>query len=184
MSDYYELVIKGDDDAVRGFLAGLEAAAQLTGEIYLGRDHPINTHHLRDILTLRGDNCHLVTNAHNHKILKEAIAKTDDVKFELVSDRKIERASFDFEFETFNKTVAEEIRAAFEPPPAGVKLTGYRPVEERHPDAKGIEMYTPAHEYSFRGKGTAEGDIEKLLKFRQRLDDHDFIDVKDIHLEV
>ena len=178
---YRELIVKGDDKLLKGFLEGFQIANKIEDGLVFCRDNPINTGHLKEILTFHADYVHLVTSTRHHDSLIAAIDETDDL--ELVSDKPVSRSSFKFEFETFNREVANTIRAALAKPPGGLKMVDYKPEEQIDPDAKGPEMYSPVHEYRFCGSGTVEGDIEKLLAYHHQLDDNEFIDAEDITLE-
>jgi hypothetical protein len=52
-----------------------------------------------------------------------------------------------------------------------VKLVDYEPKEIVDPGAKGVEVYTPAHEYEFKGKGHIRGEVPGVLDMHKRLSD-------------
>ena len=89
-------------------------------------------------------------------------------------------ADFDFEFETFNRPVAERIKKRSRNIPAGLKLLKFREKEVVDPRDKGIEMYAVSHEYRYYGSGRIEGEVDALLKFRAKMGENDFVKVDEI----
>ncbi|UCH84494.1 MAG: hypothetical protein JSW50_02035 [Candidatus Latescibacterota bacterium] len=179
---YHELVIKGNGKLLRGFIRGYQLGKNIKRGLLFCQDYPINTHHLRHILTFRGDHLHIVCRARIRQGFLTAIENASDLEFEVLSDEEILVASFEFEFETFNKKVASNIKRILRRIPAGLELRSYNPEETTDPDAEGVEIYSPVHDYTFKGKGSVAGDIEKLCAFHTKLDEHEFFEVKDIRL--
>jgi len=102
--------------------------------------------------------------------------------FEVVDETRIERAYFHFEFSTPSREVAATIKKAIKSLPEGVKVADYSPEEIEHPDAKGTEVYSPAHDYEFRGKGVVEGDPAGVIQVRQAIEDIEFAKAHEIEL--
>jgi hypothetical protein len=180
---YYELVVKGNEKLLRGFIHGFKIARGIERGLIFCREHPIKSHHLREVLTFHGDHIHLVTSGRNHNAPATAIEKAEDLEFEIVEDKEITGAYFAFDFETVSKEVGNDLKAALRQLPAGLKLVDFDPVETIDPSAEGVEIYSPVHEYRFRGEGKVTGDLEKLLDFHKKFKEHVFIDVKDIEIQ-
>jgi hypothetical protein len=179
---YRELVIQGSEDALRGFLWGFSTAKNIRHGLIFCDDNPINTHHLREILKLHPNYQHVVTRAAYHKSLVAAL-KATPMAFKIVSDKAVRKASFEFEFETSNKDVARSIKRLLARPPAGSKVVDYKPREIMDPSAKGVELYSPVHDYVFSGKGRIEGNIEKLLEIYKKFSAHEFIETEHIDIK-
>jgi hypothetical protein len=179
---YHELVIKGNGKLLRGFIRGYQIAKNINKGLLLCKNYPINTHHLKHILTFRGDHVHLVCKAQVRQGFLAAVEKASDLEFEVLADQEVYTASFEFEFETFNKEVASGIKRLLRRPPAGLELKDYTPEETTDPDAEGVEIYTPVHDYTFKGKGKVAGDVEKLCAFHTKFAEHEFFEVEDIRL--
>jgi hypothetical protein len=180
---YYELVIKGDSKEMRGFLRGYEVGRSIKSRVCLCRDEPINTHHLRDILTFQGDHLHIICSERNRAGLLLAISQAEDLQFEIVSDKRIAKTYFEFEFETVSKKVASDIKRKLRTLPSGLRLTGYEPEETIDPSAAGVELYTPVPGYRFKGKGTVQGDFVRLLAYHKELVTNEFIRLEEIVIE-
>lgn len=181
---YYELVIKGNGKLLRGFVRGYEIGKSIKNGLFFSQDRPIATHHLKETLTFRGDHLHLLCGARIRQGFLAALRQAEDLDFEIIADRRVVRSSFEFEFETASRKVASDIKRRFRSIPAGLKLVGYEPIETVDPSAKGVEIYTPVHDYRFEGNGVIEGDLETLLACHERLTTNEFIEAEDIAIEV
>lgn len=180
---YYEIILKGDDKLLKGFVRGFEIGRSMRGVIWLCEDHPIDKKYSKAVRLFRGDHTRLVCAAKARQGLLASVAKAPDLGFEIVWDGKITRTSFKFEFETVSREVASKIKKLLASAPTGVKLVGYEPQESVDAEARGVELYAPVPEYEFRGQGTAEGDLAALLSFRKTLAANEFFVVKDIVVE-
>ncbi|MDH3216013.1 MAG: hypothetical protein OEN01_06935 [Candidatus Krumholzibacteria bacterium] len=181
--NYYEVVVKGDDNLLKGFLSGFKAAKRIKSGLIFAADHPIDTHHLKEILTFQRDHVHLAASERYHAALLAAIKAAAEIDIEIVSDKRISKAYFDFKFSTFNRDVASKLKRRLARLPVGLELADFEPKETIEPSGKGVELYSPLHDYAFEGKGRVQGDLEKLLLFHRKCEEHVFIETSDIELE-
>ena len=180
---YYEQVIKGDKKLLKGFIRGYQIGRDIKSELYFCEDYPIRGHDLKELLKFRGNHIHFICTARTRRGVAAAIRQAKDLEFELVSDRRLKSIHFDFKFETASRKVAQEIKRIFATLRSDLKLAGYKPKESIDEGAKGIEFYTPAHDYRLEGKGRVKGDLDALLLLHKKLERHDFVDVEDIEIE-
>jgi hypothetical protein len=180
---YYGIIVKGDDKLLKGFVRGFEVGSSRTGGLWICDDHPIDKKISRAVRHFRGDYTRVICTAKARRGLLAAIGKAADLQFELVWEGKVTRSYFKFEFETFNRDEASKIKKLLASAPTGVRLVGYEPRETVDEEARGVELYAPVHDYKFRGKGTAEGAIEKLLAFRKALAADEFFELENITVE-
>lgn len=181
---YHELVVKGGGRLLRGFVRGYQVAKNIKKGLIVCKDYPVNTHHLKHILTFQGGHLHLICSARVRPGFISAVEKASDLGFELLSDNEIHKASFEFKFETFNEKVASDIKRVLRTLPADVKIENFEREETTDPEAEGVEIYSPVHDFTFKGNGTVEGDIEKLCAFHTKLDEHEFFEVENIELSI
>ena len=66
--------------------------------------------------------------------------------------------------------------------PAGVTLVDEER-EEIDPVAHGVDLYVPAHEYTFRARGRITGVLDGVVAIHRELRDTDFVTVEPVHLE-
>jgi len=180
---YHELVIKGNGKLIKGFGLGYAFGKSIKTGLIFCHDHPIQTHHLRDVLTFRGDHLHMITSARVRRGFLSAVRAVEDLETEVIADRPILRSYFEFEFDTVSREVASDIKRVIRALPPGLKILEYEPEESVDKDAKGVELYTPVHDYRFEAKGSVEGDVEKLLSYHKKLTSIEFIEAEDIVLE-
>jgi len=180
---FYELIIKGNEDLLFAYLHGFMNGRKIKQGIIFSNECPLATHHLKEFIEYRGEVLHLVCRARLRASLVSAIEESpEDYSFEVKKEQRILAASFSFEFETFNREAAGNLKKTFAGLPSGLKLVDYEPEESIHPDAAGPEGYAPMHEYRFHGQGKVLGDIETLLDFHRDLSQNDFIKLEDIRL--
>jgi hypothetical protein len=105
--------------------------------------------------------------------LEAAVKSNPEIRVEEI--REIASAAFDFKVEAYSEPVRDDIRGFLcTAPPAGVRLTGFAEREERDPEAKGVELFAPAHDFSWQAEGTIEGDPAAVLDLQRRAVAHDF----------
>lgn len=180
---YRELVVKGNASILKGFLWGFKTAKKIKKGLIFCDDHPIQTHHVRELLQLHGDYVHMVTSANVNEMIVAAIQDSaEPLELEIVSNRRIKEARFQFRFGTYSRDVATDLKRTLRKLPVSLELYGYRPKERIDPAAKGAELYSPVHDYEFAGNGKVRGEIEPLLRLHRKLDEHVFIEVDDIEL--
>lgn len=189
MSDYYEIVLDGDAEVLRGFVAGYLAASGLSTQVFVAREfhveHDSLAHQLAEWIGLVADRTHFIVPEEIHSRLQEGVGRTAaSLGIKLVERRQISEARFGFSWKTFSREVADELRARFENAPAGVTLDDYAPSEEVHEGESGVTGgYAPVHPYEAMGSGIAHGAPGVVITWAAELRQHEFIEVDDIQLE-
>ncbi|MDH4038658.1 MAG: hypothetical protein OEX18_10860 [Candidatus Krumholzibacteria bacterium] len=182
MAGFTEIIVRGDDRDLVPYVTGFAAGAGLT-EIYFAHEAGLRLKALRERIKHHGEVQHIICTDKNVAKLRKAIeGAAPRYKFEVVEESKLERAYLHFEFDTPSRKVADEIKKVFAALPDGVAVLDFEPEEVVHPNAKGTEAYSPAHEYTFRGKGVVEGDVGGVIETRMRLDDLEFVHPDEIDL--
>lgn len=184
MSNYYELIIRGDNRALIPYLVGYAAASGAPGSFHFATEAGFHLQALRERIKHHGEVSHVICGAAHIRLLRDAIAKAaPHYEFEIKEERKLEGAHFRFELATPNRQVAEEIRRVLAKLPAGVRLVDYAPVEQIDPGAGGAEVYSPAHEYMFLAKGVLEGDVAGIVEVRRALSAIEFTRCDEIDVD-
>lgn len=96
-------------------------------------------------------------------VLRRALADPRSVGLTLREARPILSASFEFTVAVYNAELGRKVREIFTKVPPGVVVAGLSLVEEEDPDATGVELYSPAHDYELKGKGTVSGSFRDVL---------------------
>jgi hypothetical protein len=180
---YHEIVVKGDGKVLKGFVRGFQIGRSIASGLCVCGETAINRDHLKHLHVGRGDCIHLVcTTAIRERILA-AIEEATELELEVVFAEKIFRSYFEFEFETFSRDAAKLIKKLVDPPPGGLELVDYSPEETVDEKARGVELYSPVHEYRFAGKGKIDGVIEPLISVHSALGANEFVTVREIRIE-
>lgn len=181
MATYHEIIIKGDDNVVDGYLKGFLAGRGVKAGCYFSKDWPFRLGHVREIIKYRGPVVHVICSGSLRATITSAI-NNSDLEIEVEKTRKIGSLAFGFNFTTANRGVATKIKRTLSRLPDGVKLEGYEPVESVDPDAKGVEAYSPVHEYEFKGEASARGDVDGVLKLYRKLTENRAFRVEEIDI--
>jgi hypothetical protein len=180
---HYDFIIKGGNDELCAYLQGFLRGKGIKSGYLFTSCHPFQSHFLKELVHYHGEVVHLICRANLRSVVAAAIRQSPEGSdFEIVESKPISRTTFHFKFNTANRSVAGAIKRLLGRHPAGVKLVDYEPEEAVYPDAKGAEGYAPLHEYTFRGKGTIVGDVEGVLKVRQKLEGNEFIHCDEIEI--
>ena len=188
MSLWYEIIVNGSEDALRGFVAGCEAALAGKEVVVFGHDLGLEASPISQRLQeLFAAGSHHVVCA-PAKLARETAdalrARGKEAGLDLESIREVVRARLPFSAEAFSRDVAERIRQKLlAGPPPGVEGEHIEESEERDPSARGAELYTPEHAYVFRVAGSFVGPLPGIIEMRRRARDLPFVRVKAVELE-
>lgn len=187
MAEWQELVVEGARSALRAFVAGFLAGAHAgEGDVLFGEDVHLEPASL-------GERLRDLVHAGSHHVLlaPEPLAGSlaaalahPDVPLRLERARVVAEAHFTFEAETFTRDGADEVRqrllARF---PAGVRVADVVEHEETHPEAHGVELYAPLHNYVYRVRGRSVGSLPGVLEMHRRAQEMEFVEPSYVHLE-
>ena len=178
-TEWYELLIEGERDEVERRLAESRADGILRGwELHLEEESWSGR--LRDLLHLRSHHLVFAPGARALELVRE-LASAPGLRVEAV--RRVIRASFRFTAECYNREEAGEIKGAFlSAPPPGVRVEDFTESEEVDPEARGVELYAPAHDYVYRASGRVTGPLPGVIEMHRRARRLDF--VKEGRIEV
>jgi hypothetical protein len=98
------------------------------------------------------------------------------------SRREVVEGRFGFKAEAYNPEIGAKIHDALNSDlPAGIMCVDLEK-EERHPEAKGVELFTPAHDYVYKSRGTIVGTPPGILEMNRRLHRLDFVHEEPLEL--
>lgn len=179
MSRWYELLIEGHEEA-------LESVLEREGELAVrGAELPLRpesfSERIREVLGTKPHHL-LFSPEGDARRLVEALAGRSDLRLERL--REVEGGRFSFEARAFARDVAREIKGALHQGlPAGVSLEGLQESETVEPDAEGVELYAPVHDYVYKASGTVHGSLPGLLEMHRRLEALEFCQPEEIEME-
>lgn len=185
----YELVFEGHHKAIIGLLEGFILASGKNWEYIFSDEAGIKSETfaamLLEWIALKSKMHHVILSEDFAKTVKAALDKKSLVEkgITLKSFLPIKEASFFFEAKTFGKPYADEIKSLLNTLPEGVQLLNYNPVETQDKDAKGVELYTPVHEFMFEATGVIKGDVAALVALRKKFSQQPLIQMRDIEIK-
>lgn len=188
---YSEVVFEGHYSNIRGFIEGFIAGSGKELSFFFSEQAGIKAETMSEVLkewiSLSNKIHHVVMESELFEKIKKSLERLTDSdslnKGSIKSAKAIKTASFRFKFSTYGRKYGEDIKKLLEKLPGGLSLKDYSPVEKIDKDAKGVELYSPAHEYTFEGTGVIAGPVDEAIAFRKVLDDHPLVDVTVINLE-
>lgn len=167
---WYELLIDGSEDALESLLQEHPGDVIRGSELRLASES--FTDRIRELLHARRH--HVVFASADHaRELARAIREREDLRLESV--REVVEGRFGFKAEAYNPEIGAKIHDVLNSDlPAGIMCVDLEK-EERYPDAKGVELFTPAHDYVYRSRGTIVGTPPGILEMNRRLVRLDFV---------
>lgn len=188
---YYEVVLEGHLDTIFGLLEGVKIGAGKKWDYYFSKKVDVKretfSEAVKEWISLGAKLHHVLIEEDFLNFLKSAMSGQPEnasigMKF-LKSQRKIRSGSFKFEFKAYSSKIAAEVKQLIESLPAELALEGYNPKEKVDKEAKGVELYTPDHEYVFEGEATLKGPLPELIRARSALNSKSYVEVDQIALE-
>jgi len=186
---FYEVVLAGPLVLIHGLLAGLKLGSGETGRIFFSLEEkivgPKISDKVKEFIHFHPRECHVVADSNLRALIKKrAKAMLAECDVELVSERRIRSAAFKFSYQAFAPRYGREIQAVLRSLPAGLKLVDHVFDHTLDPDAKGVEAYTPAHDYEVNGSGRVVGRIDRVIEARKIIDAHPLIEPERIELDL
>ena len=187
--NFYEVILSGPHDLVHGCLTGLWLGAGLEHGPIFGHEEAVEGPSLGDTIKefihVHAHECHVILDSPLRSLLKKNAKRLfAESGVAVVSERRIRKAAFDFEYKVYARRYDEEIQSVLKRLPGGVKLIDHVREERLDPKAKGVEAYSPVHHYEVSGEGIVRGRFDHVAAARRILDEHPLIDAGLIDLEL
>lgn len=188
MSVWYEIIITGSEDALRGFVAGCEAALGEQEAVIFGHDLDLEasrfSQRLLELLAVGSHHLVFATSTLAQEVVAALRGRGREAELGLESVHEVVRVRLPFSAEAFSKEIAEIIRQKLMMGlPPGVEGENIEESEERDPSARGAELYTPEHAYLYRVAGTFVGPLPGIIEMRRRARNLPFTKTRALELE-
>jgi len=190
---FYEAVFKGSPKAIRGLLTGLVLGSGGTAPFWFHEDADIVDPGAPRRARRAVEKLRLVPVVEVRAVVGADLAKQlrglqkqigDSGIGEVDSIRRIKHARAALRYHTYGKRYDDEVQILLQDLPHGVKLEDVTRKVRTDPRAKGVEAYTPAHDFESRGSGVLVGRFDVVLELRNRLDVHPLIECDEVELIV
>jgi hypothetical protein len=174
---WYELLIDGPEDALESLLKDYPGDAIRGSELRLSSESFTD----RVLEFLHAQTHHVVFASASHaRELARAIRERDDLRLEGL--REVVEGRFGFKAEAYNPEIGAKIHDAINSNlPDGIMCVDLEK-EKRHPEAKGVELFAPAHDYVYKSRGTILGTPPGILEMNRRLVRLDFVHEEPLEL--
>jgi len=185
--EWDQVTLRGSEKTARTYIDGFLAGHGDTEEsVIFGADVDVEPESLgervRELL-LAGSHIVVLAPERLATVLGDELARRGaEHGLHLESRRRIDAASVTVRGKAFSRSVAAKIRAALGSLPEGVRIEDREESEETHPEAHGVELYAPMHEYTYRVSGRIVGPLPGVLELRRRAKALDFVETGRLHL--
>jgi hypothetical protein len=185
---WYEIVIEGSFDLIKGFIVGLFEGRKIGGAIIFERDHHVKREdgleHLLRAIHIEEDRVHILMSESTFRILDQALNnRKHETPLKVVSKKEIVRAHFNFAYAAYAKRFGNELKELFSNLPEGARLEGYQPEEIERETKDSTAGYAPLHKYEIKAKGRVSGPAKGVIDFYDRLEHNALIELEEIELE-
>lgn len=181
MGAWYEMVIEGREEDVRELLPGVATDERP----FWGEELDLHEGSLSDrIRDLLGGRTHHLLFVPGTQVgpLARAIQGKEEIRLEHV--REVVSGRFSFTAKAFSPEAAEKIKRALHSAlPPGVVLDEHDETEKVDPEARGVELYSPVHDYTYRCRGTFSGEPPGIFEIHRTMLALDFVHQDKLELE-
>lgn len=179
---WYEFLIEGPEESVHEALSSIQNKGE---KPVLGSDLALHAcsfpERILDFLRTRTHQIVFVPAAQAHGLARE-IEERREIRLERLCE--VVEGRFDFHAETYSLETADRIREAVHGHiPPGVRLEGFEESELRDPEAKGVELYTTVHDYTYKASGRFTGSPPGIFELHQRMRGIDFVKEDELEIE-
>lgn len=186
---YSLMVIQGDEKLLRSFLEGLVVGADAFGEIYfldeLDVDQDSLLDSIKELFLNKDPMVHILVRRRLVELINKGINDPSlENRFRIASQTPVSAAIFRYRVECYSREHGAAILELFGKLPAGVFREDIEDlIETEYPRGKGIEMYSPAHDYILKGKGEIKGAVKEVLDIYEKAKDEPLIKLKEIKFD-
>jgi len=189
---FTEAVFEGEYNTIRGYIEGFVAAAGKDFRFFICSDSGVEattlSEHIREWVSLGSRLHHVLMEDELLDGIKTALAASGDKgllnRISIKSSKSVKGASFKFRFTAYGRKYAEEIKEILGRLPVGVNLADYSPVEKMEEECRGVELYTPCHDYVFQGEGVISGPVNLVIPLRGAVEAHPLMEAEKVRLDL
>jgi hypothetical protein len=189
---YFEVVVEGHHEFIKGFITGLLAGKGLQEETFFGGDYDIDKGRPLEMLAhlfgLRNEHTVMIVEAQVLELWQSWIKRSINNRgrepgMSLVSVRKIKEGHFTFSIHTFSREVGKKLNQILADIPPCLSIEPpYAPEEKETPEGRGIEAYAPLHDYEMKAQGRIRGNCKDLFHGYSTLNRYEVVTLSPIEL--
>jgi hypothetical protein len=186
--DYYEVVIEGHLELAKGFVMGFLAGQGIEGSAFFDEAcHIAGEYEAGPLLRLidaQNKVSTLIVGAGLYELLVAALNRHPQViALKTRKARRILSAAFDCQFRTYSREIGGKIKDILSCAPEGVDGDSAFELQEKvDPEGRGVELFTPLHDYELTGKGRISGSVKGVLDLYQRMERFEVVELGELEL--
>lgn len=188
MSVWYEIIVRGSEEALRGLVAGCEATLGGKEGAIFGHDLDLEasrfSQRLLELFAAGSHHLVFATSRLAEDVVGALRSRGREAELSLESVQEVVRARMPFSAGAFSKEVADRIKQKLlSGMPPGVEGESIEESEAQDPSARGAELYTPEHAYVYRVAGAFLGPLPGIIEMRRRARDLPFVKVRALEIQ-
>jgi hypothetical protein len=186
--DYVETVIEGHVELMKGFVMGFLAGRGIEGGAFFDEACHIGGEDAAGpmvrLVRAHGNVSTLIVGSGLYDLLVAALNRHPQViALRITKARRVLSAAFTCTFKTYSREVGEKIKESLSCAREGVDgESGFELHEKIDPEGKGVELYTPLHNYELTGKGRISGSVKGVLDLYQQLGRFEVVKLGELEL--
>jgi len=166
-------------------LSGLLIGAGSSGWVHSCHDAGVKVplgERVLDLVHLGGA-CHVLVDATARSLLRRNAKVLEEQGLRIREERKIASARFEYRYHVYAPQYGEQIQELLKSLPKGLKHEADKPRIEVDMKARGVEVYSPVHDFEEEGKGVISGArIDLVIEARRVLDEHPLVAAEPVEL--
>ncbi len=177
---YVQVVFEAKEEFIRGYLQGFMAGKGATWRYFFNHNAGIKAESLKEKIREWTS----LSDKYQYLILPQELY--DGVKqsgLQVLSSQPVAAGKFSVTVKCACAKETQEIKKIIAEKPADLQTLDWQEDEKTDKKAHGVELYTPAHEYTCEASGSFAGEIETVIEFRRKLAEHSVVDARQIELE-
>ncbi|HMB71556.1 MAG TPA: hypothetical protein VKU85_19760 [bacterium] len=185
-STFWEILVQGNPDRCHGLITGLAVGTASQARIFFARDAGIRVpmgEKILDLMHAHAGVAHVVADSAGRKLLRSHSKQLSELGFKISDEKRILSARFEYDFHAYAKRYGDEIKTLLKSLPKGIQHESKKTKETKDLGAKGVEAYSPVHDYEIQGGGAISGPVDLVLEVREALDDHPLVNAGSVELE-
>lgn len=188
-TSYYEVVIEGNLDLMKGFVMGflvgrgIEGGAFFDEVCHIGGEETAGP--LVRLISAHDNVSTVIVGAGLHDLLVAALnTHPQAIALRIKNVRRVLSAAFTCHFRTYSREAGDKLKSILGCIPEGVDgKSAFELHEKIDPEGKGHEFFTPLHDYELAGKGRISGSVRGVLDLYHRLGRFEVVELGKLELE-
>jgi len=186
---FFEAIFKTENQFIKGFLQGFLCGSGKAYRFFISSESGVKAESfsdkLKELAALSETHKHVIIEEEFLCVLKDnaAASRLFETSATFLTAKPIKRGEFFLKVKDASMTDALSIKQLISDKPTTINVADWQAKEITNKDAKGIELYTPLHDYLYDASGSFSGEIEALIDFRQKLSLHSSVTAGTIQLE-